>query len=194
MMDAGDIAELRMHNQRLWGSTFETAEEAVRWLVAMQAQEFPVAKWSVAQRADGVSNAAVDKAFAEGTILRTHILRPTWHFVLPEDIRWLLDLSAPRVNALNAHYYRKLELDEGLLAETDALLANALEGGRELTRNELAAELDRAGIHATGMRLASIVMRAELDAVICSGAMKGKQHTYASFAERVPQTSILDPR
>jgi hypothetical protein len=181
-----------MYAQHLWGPPFETPEGVVGWLAAMQSQEYPVAKWSVAQRANGVSNAAMDQAFADGAILRTHILRPTWHFVLPADLRWLLLLSAPRVHALNAHPYRTFELDDGLFAKTNPLLAKALEGGRHLTRKEIAAVLERAGIIASGLRLAYIMMRAELDAVVCSGAPRGKQHTYASFDERVPKAVHLD--
>jgi len=134
----------------------------------------------------------VDKAFADGRILRTHLLRPTWHFVLPADIRWLLDLTAPRVNALNAPYYRKLELDERLFAKSNALLAKTLNGGGQLTRKEVAALLEGSGISATGPRLAYILMRAELDAVICSGAPRGKQQTYASLGERAPGAKTLD--
>ncbi|MGH2736538.1 MAG: winged helix DNA-binding domain-containing protein [Actinomycetota bacterium] len=186
------IARRRMHNQHLWGAPLAGFEEVVRRLGAMQAQEFPYAKWSVAQRAGGVDEAAIDRAFADGAILRTHVLRPTWHFVLPADIRWLLALSAPRVHASNRLYYRRFELDEELLAKCNALLAKALEGGTQLTRKQLADVLDRAGISASGPRLAYIVMHAELDAVICSGAPRGKQHTYALLDERAPQARALD--
>lgn len=158
----------------------------------MQSQEFAYAKWSVAQRANSVGNAAMDQAFADGTILRTHVVRPTWHFVLPADIRWMLDLTAPRVNALNAYYYRELGLDDTVFAKSHALFAKALKGGRQLTRKELATILQRAGITASGLRLGYILMRAELDAVICSGALSGKQQTYALFDERVPQVKTLD--
>lgn len=191
-MKSRDIAQRRMDSQHLWGTAFKTPEDVVHWLGALQAQEFPVAKWSVAQRANGVSNAAMDQAFADGAILRTHLLRPTWHFVLPTDIRWMLDLTAPRVNALNAYYYRKLELDSTLFAKSNALLAKALKSGRHLTRKELAALLDRAGITANGLRLGYILMRAELDAVICSGAPSGKQQTYALLDKRTPQAKTLD--
>jgi hypothetical protein len=95
-----------------------------------------------------VNNATVDQAFADGAILRTHLLRSTWYFVLPADIRWMLDLTAPRVNALNAHYYGKLELDDQLFAKSNGLLRKALKGGKQLTRKELAALLDNAGINA----------------------------------------------
>ena len=191
-MKSGDIARRRMHSQHLWGPAFKTPEDVVHWLGALQAQEFPVAKWSVAQRANGVGNAAMDQAFADGAILRTHLLRPTWHFVLPADIRWLQDLTAPRVNALNAYYYRKLELDVQLFAKTNALIAHALKGGKHRTRKELAAKLDRAGINASGLRLGYILMRAELDRVICSGALRGKQHTYALLDNRAQQAKTLD--
>jgi hypothetical protein len=181
-----------MLNQRLWGTPLGTLEEVVRRFAALQAQDFLVAKWSVAQRAAGATNGTMDQAFDDGAIIRTHLLRPTWHFVLPEDIRWMLDVTAPRVNALNAHPYRRLELDVPLFAKTNGLIAKALKDGEQLTRKELAALLVRAGIDASGQRLAYILMRAELDGVICSGARRGKQHTYASLAKRAPRGRTLD--
>jgi hypothetical protein len=191
-VDSRDIARRRMHSQRLWGTPFERPDEVVEWMAAVQSQDFPVAKWSVAQRAKDVGDAAMDRAFADGAILRTHVLRPTWHFVLPADIRWMLELTAPRVNALNAHYYRKLGLDDELFARSNELIARALKGGAQLTRKEVAAELGRAGIATSGLQLGYILMRAELDAVICSGALRGKQHTYASLDERAPDAKALD--
>jgi Winged helix DNA-binding domain len=186
------MAHRRMLNQRLWGTPLGTPEEVVRRFAALQAQDFLVAKWSVAQRAGGATNGTMDHAFDDGAIIRTHLLRPTWHFVLPEDIRWMLDVTAPRVNALNAYPYRRLELDVRLFAKTNALIAKALRDGKHLTRNELGAVLARAGIDASGQRLAYILMRAELDGVICSGARRGKQHTYASLAKRAPRGTTLD--
>jgi len=186
-MTRDGIAPLRMRTQRLWGTRFDTPREVVRWLTALQAQEFPMAKWSVAQRTRGASKADVEQAFADGVIVRTHVLRPTWHFALGEDIRWLLKATAPRVNALNAYYNRQHKLDTKLFAKSNSIIGKALEGGAHLTRSELAAVLRRGGIRATGNRLAYIVMRAELDAIVCSGAMRGKQHTYALLDERVPR-------
>ncbi len=191
-MKSSDIAELRMYNQHLWGAPFDTAQDVVHWLGAVQGQDYLVAKWSLAQRTKGVTGPAIDQALADGSILRTHLLRPTWHFVLPADIRWMLELTGPRVHAQNAHYYRKAELDERLLTNTNALLAKALKGGVQLTRKEVAAVLERSGITAGGPRLAYILMHAELDAVICSGGLNGKQQTYASLEERAPTTKPLD--
>jgi hypothetical protein len=191
-MELDDIIRWRMHNQHLWGPPIEQPDNVVRWLVAMQAQEFGPAKWSVAQRCDGVGNAALERAYADGAILRTHILRPTWHFVAPADLRWLMQLSGPRVRALNAYVDRRLELDDETIGRTNTLLARAVESGRHLTRTEIAARLQDAGIPASGQRLAYIVMRAELDSIVCSGAPRGKQHTYALFDERVPPGPAID--
>jgi hypothetical protein len=113
-------------------------------------------------------------------------MRPTWHFVAPADLRWLLALTAPRVHAANAYYYRKLEVDDATCVRAVAAIARALDGGNHLTRDELAASLRAAGVSAAGPRLAYVMMRAELDAVICSGPRRGKQHTYALVDERVP--------
>jgi hypothetical protein len=187
------IALRRMHNQRLWGKPFETPEKVVGWLGAMQAQEFAVAKWSVAQRTGKPDLAAVDRAFAEGTIVRSHFIRPTWHFALAEDIRWLLTATAPRVQQLNAYYNKLNGIDEKVAATSKAALAKALKGGMQATRKEIAAILERAGIaECSGVRLGYIIMRAELDAIVVSGAMRGKQHTYALLDERAPNAIRLD--
>lgn len=157
----------------------------------MQAQEFAYARWSVAQRAKGESAAAVDAAFAEGSILRIHIIRPTWHFVTAADIRWMLQVSAPRVHALSAYYYRQLGVDDSLSGRARELFARALEGGRHLTRTEMAAVLERGGVSAQSVKLGYVLIRAELDGVICSGALKGRRHTYALLDERVPKTKEM---
>jgi hypothetical protein len=112
-------------------------------------------------------------------------MRPTWHFVTAQDIRWMLALTAPRVNAVNGSMYRQLELDDTVFARSSDIFVRALEGGRQLTRLELGDELTKAGIQqASGMRLGYIVHRAELDGIVCSGARRGKQFTYALIAER----------
>jgi len=185
-MNGRDITRWRMHNLRLSGTPFDAPEDVVRWLVAVQSQDYGPAKWSVAQRTGGVSDAAMDQVFSDGMILRTHVLRPTWHFVLPADIRWLLELTAPRVHALNAYMYRQLELDEKVRKKCNTLLARVLKSGNQLTRKELEAVLKRAGIATNGFRLAYILMNAELNGIICSGALNGKQHTHALLDERVP--------
>lgn len=191
-MRSEEVVRRRMHSQRLWGPPMASPEDVVGWLAAMQSQEIALAEWAVAQRTRLVNKAAMDQAVANGTILRSHLLRPTWHFVLPADIRWLLELTRPRINALNAFSYRRFGLDEAVFAKTNAVIAAALDGGRQLTRKELASILHGAGITASGLHLAYVLMRAELDAVICSGAPRGRQQTYARLEDRVPSAPSLD--
>ncbi len=191
-MDTRDIVDLRMHNHRLAGAPCARPEEVVQWLGAVQSQDYGGAKWGIAQRTVGTTSEEIDWLFAEGAILRTHILRPTWHFVMPEDIRWMLALTGPRVHALNAYYYRKLELDEAMFRRSNELLAETLRGGNQLMRTELAGVFRNNGIDASGLRLAYLLMHAELDGVICSGALRGKQFTYALLEERAPRSRTLD--
>lgn len=185
-MNSKGLALCRMHNLRLMGNGFEAPEDVVRWLGAAQAQEFAPAKWSVGQRTKGVREAAVDEAFSKGSILRTHVLRPTWHFVLPEDIRWMLELTGPRVHLRISSYNRRLGLDDSLFRKCNLLITRALRGGNHLTRKELGLILNRSGVSASGGTLAFIVLQAELSGIVCSGVMQGKQHTYALLEERVP--------
>jgi hypothetical protein len=181
-----DITWKRLHNERLLGAPFATAEDAVAWFGAVQAQDYSGAKWAIGQRIEQCADAAVEHAFQSGRIVRTHVLRPTWHFAMPADIRWMLELSAPRIRALMAPYDRKLEIDAKLLRRSHATVTKALSGNNYLTRDELAGVLGAAGIRAKGQRLGHLMMHAELDAVILSGPRRGKQFTYALFDERVP--------
>jgi hypothetical protein len=190
-MQAEDIITRRMHNIHLWGPPLGHPEEVVRTLGAMQSQEFVPAMWSVAQRSYNANVHDIERLFSEGAILRTHVLRPTWHFVFAEDIRWVLEATAPRVHMLNGHMYRREGVDDDLAATCARLLTEALRGGGQLTRKELAAWFGRNGVEASGMRLAYILMRAELDALICSGPREGKQHTYALLDERAPGAKVL---
>src|SRR5579885_1065091 len=187
-----EIARRRLHNQHITRREIETPQALVEWLGAVQAQNFAGAKWALGLRLYGATDNDIEQTFNDGAILRTHVMRPTWHFVSAADIRWLLDLTAPRVRQAMAHYNRVLELDEAVFARTNAVLAETLQGGKQLTRDELADALQQAGIATeSGQRLGNIVMRAELDGVICSGARRGKQFTYALLAERAPQATVL---
>ena len=188
-----DILHNRLHNQKLSSSEFKKPADVVRWLGAVQAQDFEGAKWALALRMRSATKAAIEKAYNEGKILRTHLMRPTWHFVTPEDIRWLLQLTAPRVNIKAGPYYRKFELDAATFKRTNKALTKALRGGKHLTRGALKAVLNQAGVVVDDpVRLVHVLLRAELDGVICSGPIAGKQLTYALLEERVPATKPLD--
>lgn len=186
------IAAARLHAQRLVGKTFASPVDAVRWMAAVQSQDYAGAKWALGQRCRGSTDAELDRLFDEGAILRTHVMRPTWHFVLPEDIRWLLKLTGPRIHRGLAARYRELEIDDRVAAGADKAFAAALSGGRHLTRTELGEVLRAARISPEGQRLPHLLARAELDALIVSGPRRGKQFTYALFEERVPKARARD--
>ncbi len=176
------IAYQRIHNQHLSSTEFKKPADLVKWMGAVQAQDYYGAKWALAQRMKDAIDETIEKAFANGDILRTHVMRPTWHFVTPADIRWLLKLTAPRVNAACSHNYRKFELDASVFKRTNKVLAGALRNGRQLTRQTLRTAVERAGIAADNLiRFIHILIRAELDEVICSGARKGKQFTWSGL-------------
>jgi hypothetical protein len=186
------IAPRRLANQHLL-SPLRTATGVLRALAAVQSQDYGSAKWAVAQRAGGLTDADVERAFASGAILRTHVLRPTWHFVLPEDARWMLELTAPRIRASQAYHERSLGLTASEYRKSNRVLERALEGGRQRTREELAVQLRRGGVRArTGQHVGQLLMRAELDRVIISGRRRGKQFTYALFDDRVPASPPKD--
>jgi len=190
-MDHQDLARRRLFAQRLAGAPLRTPEAVVRHLGAVQAQDWLGAKWAIARRCPGVTSADLDQALADGRLLRTHVLRPTWHVVAPADLRDWLALSAPRVKAMNASYDKVVGVDDALAARAQAVFAEALAGGQALTRDELAAALAAAGI-APEERMAHLVMRAELDMVLVSGPMTGKRHTYMAFDARVPAGPAFD--
>jgi hypothetical protein len=186
-----DIALQRLHNQRIEGSTLTNPAQLVGWLGAVQAQEYPAAKWALGVRLQGVTDADVDKALADGSILRTHLMRPTWHFVAPEDIRWMLALTAPRVRADSAYWIRQHELDDATFARSNEVIGRTLQGGKQLTRVQLEPALQAAGIETVDTRFSYLMMHAELEGLVCSGARQGKQFTYALLDERVPKIRTL---
>ncbi len=204
-MTLQDIIAARLTNEQLNSTKFETAAELVSWFGAVQSQDFQGAKWALGQRL-GLTENQIDQEFNEGKILRTHIMRPTWHFVNPADIVWMQKLTSPRVNQIMSYYNRKLGLDKTFFDKSNKIIAKALSGNKFLTRTELAKKLEEGGISINGQKLAHTVSRAELDAVICSGPRIGKpastrggsstrggQFTYALVSERTAKSEQLNP-
>jgi len=190
-MNNSQIAHRRLRNQGLSKIIFQDAAHVVAQLGAVQAQDYAGAKWALGQRLMNATDAAIDTAFNEGKILRTHVMRPTWHFLAPADIRWMLMLTGPRVQAGNAFMYRQTEMDKTVIRKSYGVLEKALQGNTYLTRTELGSAFEKAGIVAEGQRLGYFMMSAELDGIICSGPRRGKQFTYALLEERVPPVQVL---
>lgn len=191
-MDYALIANLREYHQQLVRATCKTAAELVTWFGAVQGQEYAATKWGLGLRLPHVKDNDIEEELTKGHILRTHLLRPTWHFVSLDDIRWLLLLTAPRVHAANAYMYRQLELEATLFKKCNVLLTKSLEGNNYLTREELQTILKEHRILVEGHRLSYLMMQAELEGLICSGPRRGNQFTYALLEERVPPARTKD--
>lgn len=185
-MAASDIARARLSNQHIAGTTIKTPAEIVSLLGAMQAQDYTMAKWGIGLRLPGSTEASIEAAVVEGQIIRTHILRPTWHFVAAADIRWMLALSATRLGNAMKPMNAKLELTETVLRKCSKLIEKSLSGNQHLTRPELMAMLERNKIATDDLRSNHIMFAVEISGLVCNGARRGKQHTYALLDERVP--------
>lgn len=188
-----DPCAQRLASQQLIEQRLTKASEIVSLLGAVQAQDYAMSKWALGQRLRGATDAAIETEINDGAILRTHVLRPTWHYVAPADIRWMLSLTGPRVKAILASYDRQLGIDAAVVRRSQKVMAKALKGGKHLTRAELSDAMEKAGIRTDGTeRRSRLVMHAELDALLCSGARRGKQTTYALLEERVPPAKTIE--
>lgn len=190
-LDDRAIARWRLHSQGLAGARSRDDTEAVRRLLGVQAENHDQAMWAVATRPTAPDRARFERLFDDGAVLRTHVLRSTWHFVTA-DVRWLLELTEPRIRP----QYRQAQAEEGLtdgdVDRSREVIARALAGGVHLTRDEVGERLGAEGIAARGRRLAVVLAHAELDGLVCSGARRGRHHTYALLSERVPTSRRLD--
>jgi hypothetical protein len=188
-----DIARWRLRSQHLVGPSAVSAREAVGSLLAVQAENPSQAAWAVAARTPNPDQEELAALLDDGTIVRTHVLRPTWHFVRSEDAGWLLELTGPRVRRSTGQALRTVHgLDEPSIDHAVTCVLEVLAGRRQLTRAQLAAELGERGISGTGQMLMILLAHAELDGLICSGAPAGGEHTYALMTERVPAPRRLE--
>lgn len=190
-MTTPTIAQQRLHHQRIAYSTFENPGDVVHWLGAVQAQDYASAEWTIGARLPGANGAVIEQAFMERTLVRTWLLRGTLHIVTAADLRWMLALLAPSLLARFAPLHRKQGLDADFITKSYETITNALKGGTQLTRKEVRAAFEGAGIIVDGERLSILLDRAALDGILCLGPMKGKQPTFALLDEWVTQANTL---
>jgi hypothetical protein len=190
-MTTAELLKYRLHNQHISRNVFTVPKDIITWLGAVQAQDYYASKWALGLRLQDNVDEDIDRALAEGSIIRTHVLRPTWHLVPPSDVRWMLQLTAARIKMVAAYMHRLLQLDKKIFLKTTRVLVKALEGGRSLPRTELIAALNKAKIATNEQRFVHIMMQAELDGIVCSGPRMGKQFSYALLDERIPPVKPL---
>lgn len=186
-----DVVKQRVSNQCLAGNPFKRVEGVVAWLGAVQAQDYLGSLWALGLRMHRAVEADVEQAIADRTIVRSWPLRGTLHYAAADDIRWMLDLVAPRTISRAARRYRQLDLDDATLAKSETVLVRALESDGQCTRAELASALNRAGITTDGQRLIHILNHAALNGLFCYATRRGKQFTFALLNEWVPAGTTL---
>jgi hypothetical protein len=191
-MHLNEITALRLKSQCIDSSHCTTPQEVVAHMGAMQAQDYPMARWAVGKRLPGSTDRMVEDAIDRGEVIRTHLLRPTWHLVAARDVRWMLALTAPNIHASMRARHKDLGITPANMRKANGIIAKALLTDGAMTREEIASVLKRARIATEGdNRLAHILLCAELEGVVCSGPSKGKKQTFALFDERVPAASPL---
>ncbi len=177
--------------QQIADPEFRCPQETVSWMGAMQAQDFNMAKWGLGLRLKGNTEEDIDAAINSAAIIRTHVLRPTWHFVSASDVHWMLDLTAPRIKQSMAGRLKQLELDNKLLNKSNRIIEKKLEKCYYATRKELITELNRAKIVTNENRASHLFLHAELNKLICSGEVRGREITYALLEQRVASPNKL---
>lgn len=180
------ITPLRMACQQLAAPSFDTPGDLVNWMGAIQAQDQAMARWAVGIRLKSATEETVRAALDRGDILRTHILRPTWHLVSAEDIRWMLKLTGHRIRSANVSFGKQHGVHESLYGRSMPLIEKILQGNNHLTKEEIGRELSKAGIENDLHCMSRLMTYAETEGIVCSGAPKGGKHTYALLEERVP--------
>ena len=183
----------RLYNQHIAGTGFEKPGEVVKWLGAVQAQDYLGSLWAIALRMRNATEQAVEQAVADRTIVRTWPMRGTLHWVSATDVRWMLELLTPRVIASNARrLQQQFDLDEAVFARSRQVFERALQGGRQLTRNAMYQTLEAAYISTAGGRGLQIVWRLAQEGVICFGAREGKQPTFVLLDEWAPHAKSME--
>ena len=186
------IARWRFQNQHLSGATAESATAVVDHLLGVQAENHSQASWAVTTRCSGLSQSEFDRIFDVGEILRTHVLRPTWHFVRPHDLIWLLELTGPRIRKSYVQAQKLSDLSSAAVERGILVVTQAIGSAGPLSRGDLGVLLAESGLVKTGQAVGVILAFAEIEGLICSGPVVGSEHTYALVSDRVPSCRRLD--
>lgn len=191
-MNTAELLNIRLYNQLLSTHDLKEPHEIVSWMGAMQSQALDQAKWAIGVRLENKNVTDIDEALNTGTIIRTHILRPTWHFVSAEDIHWMFDLSNPRLKHLHRSYYAKIHgVDEPIIYRTIPVLEKVLTGGKHLTKQEIGDALLEQDITLDNEYLKFVISYAEIEGILINGRLKGNKQTFTLLEEWVPRRKTL---
>jgi hypothetical protein len=185
------LAARRLINQQIAATTCATPAEIVAHLLAMQAQDYLGTLWAAGLRLPGSTERDIEAALDDRLIVRTWPLRGTLHIVAAADVRWLLDLLAPRQLAKQAGRRRQLGIDAETLAHSRTVCQQALEGGKQLERGAMFATLEANGVSTAGQRGIHILGHLAQEGLLCLGPRAGKQFTFTLLDEWVPHARTL---
>jgi hypothetical protein len=190
-MTSSEISITRLFNQKIEATKFSSAKELVASMGAMQAQDYAMSKWAIGSRLVHSTDEMVETALNNGDIIRSHLMRPTWHFVSTDDIYWMNELSAANIKMKFKSRHRELELSEELILKGEKVFENAISEAGNLTREELDTELQKANIKTVKNQLYHLLFCAELDGILCSGKVKDGKQTYDLLSKRVPNRKMF---
>lgn len=185
------LAARRLHHQQIAATACTTPAEVVSGLLAMQAQDYLGTLWAIGLRLRGSTERTVEAALDDRSLVRTWPMRGTLHIVAAADVRWMVELLAPRRIAQQAGRRRQLGLDEETLGRSRAVCQAALEGGQQLERATMFARLEANGISTAGQRGIHILGYLAQEGLLCLGPRAGKQFTFALLDEWVPHARSL---
>ena len=190
-MTLSDISNIRMKSQKIDTDELTTPGQIVTWMGAVQAQDYPMAKWALGTRLINPSDRLIESAINNADIIRIHVLRPTWHFVSADDVYWILKLTSSKLKTALKGRHKSMGLSKAIITKSNNLIENAFTRSPVLTRDEIAKELHSAKIKTDNNRLSHILFSAEMDGIICSGPVKDNKQTYSLLGERVPHKKEL---
>ena len=190
-MTLANIANIRLQSQQIASSKFKSAKDLVSYMGAMQAQDYAMAKWAVGLRLQNSTDKKIEKAVNKGEIIRTHLMRPTWHFVSADDIHWMIELTAPQMRTAAKSRHKQLGLTEKILSKSNNIIEKSLRDSNHLTREELMKIIAKEKIPTSVEFSIHLMFRAETDGIVCNGKIKNNKQTYALLAERVPKKKSI---
>ena len=120
-LDQDNISSLRSFNQQITASRFKTAKEIAGWLGAIQAQDYNMAKWALGIRLQNSTEIVINNEIDSGSIIRTHLLRPTWHIVSSNDIFWIQELTALQIKSSLKYRDKQLGLTDTIFAKCNKI-------------------------------------------------------------------------
>jgi hypothetical protein len=190
-MEEQSIPYRRLFNLHITGGKLDRTEQVVKKLGALQAQDYHQALWAIGLRSQFSTVTDIEQTIADRKIVLTWPMRGTIHFVPPEDVRWMLKLSALRTLAQDNRRLEQLELNQEIIERCKQIIYDALHGNKRISRPLLMQLLEEAGISTKYQRGYHLLWYLAQTGLICLGPREGKQQTFVLLDEWVPGTKEL---